>query len=110
MIMKYILSLIICCIFLVGCGHNSIQYSDGLGFETTFRPDSGNFGFVFRYGKILSAVVRQNTTIQVSGDARTEGTVQNSPNVKTNSILKIKIGEQSSKAKRDCILAEKQLN
>jgi hypothetical protein len=65
MIMKYILA-IICIMFVIvlaGCGHNSIQYSDGVGFETTFRPDSGNFGFVFRYGKILSAVVRENTTI-----------------------------------------------
>jgi hypothetical protein len=36
----------------------------------------------------------------MSGDAGTEGTIQNAPNVKTNSILKIKIGEQSSKAKK----------
>ena len=55
--------ILISCVFLTGCGHNSIQYSDGIGFETTFRPDSGNFGFVFRYGKILSAVVRENTQI-----------------------------------------------
>lgn len=79
-----------------GCSHNVITYSDGVGFETTFRPDSGNFGFVFRYGKILNATVRENTEITMTGN----GTGSGSPgtgatgSASSSGAVKVKIGPQ----------------
>jgi len=56
-------------IFVAGCSHNLSTYSDGIGLETTFRPDSGNFGITLRYGKIWSLVVRENTEAEMTGGA-----------------------------------------
>ena len=83
---------IICMLSLVGCSHNSINYSDGIGFETTFRPDSGNFGFTFRYGKILSAVLRENSAIEMNGTNKVDS--NRNTNVNTDGNVKINIGKQ----------------
>lgn len=83
---------IICMLSLVGCSHNSINYSDGIGFETTFRPDSGNFGFTFRYGKILSAVLRENSEIEMNGSNKVDS--NRNTNVNTDGNVKINIGKQ----------------
>lgn len=83
---------IICMLSLVGCSHNSINYSDGIGFETTFRPDSGNFGFTFRYGKILSAVLRENSEIEMNGTNHVDS--NSNTNVNTDGNVKINIGKQ----------------
>lgn len=83
---------IICMLSLVGCSHNSINYSDGIGFETTFRPDSGNFGFTFRYGKILSAVLRENSAIEMNGTNNVNS--NSNTNVNTDGNVKINIGKQ----------------
>ena len=83
---------IICMLYLVGCSHNSINYSDGIGFETTFRPDSGNFGFTFRYGKILSAVIRENSEIEMNGSNKFDS--NRNTNVNTDGNVKINIGKQ----------------
>lgn len=83
---------IICMLSLVGCSHNSINYSDGIGFETTFRPDSGNFGFTFRYGKILSAVLRENSEIEMNGTNNVDS--NSNTNVNTDGNVKITIGKQ----------------
>lgn len=80
-------------ILLTGCGHNVVNYSDGIGFETTFRPDSGNFGFVFRYGKILSACVRENSEVEMTGDGKASGS-ESAGSAAASGSLKIKIGKQ----------------
>ena len=72
--------------------HNSINYSDGIGLETTFRPDSGNFGFTFRYGKILSAVLRENSAIEINGTNNVNS--NSNTNVNTDGKVKINIGKQ----------------
>jgi predicted small secreted protein len=77
---------------VAGCSHNVVNYSDGVGFETTMRPDTGNFGFTFRYGKILTATVRENTEVEMTGnaDAATKDTVSTA----TAGGVKIKVGKQ----------------
>lgn len=77
-----------------GCGHNAINYSDGIGFETTIRPDSGNFGFVFRYGKILSVAARENTEVEMTGDGQGTATGQTSGSASSSGSVKVKIGRQ----------------
>lgn len=90
--MKPILALILI-LTITGCSHNVITYSDGIGLETTFRPDNGNFGISLRYGKILSAVLRENSELEMSGDGKTSSTEQ-SPSASLQSGLKVKIGRQ----------------
>lgn len=97
---KVILTVAITCIvgIITGCSHNSIQYSDGVGLETTFRPDSGNFGLTFRYGKILSAVLRENSEIEMSGkgsgSGSSTGTTSSTGTASADGSLKVKIGKQ----------------
>lgn len=81
---------------LPGCSHNAVTYSDGIGFETTLRPDNGNFGITFRYGKILSAVLRENSEVEMTGDGKgSGGSGETSPGSASSSgSVKIKIGRQ----------------
>ena len=89
-----IIGLIIAVIALcTGCSHNSVQYSDGVGFETTFRPDSGNFGITFRYGKILSVAARENTEVEMTGEGQGSGG-ENSGGASSSGSVKVKIGKQ----------------
>ena len=82
-------------LLLAGCGHNVFNYSDGIGLETTFRPDSGNFGITFRYGKILSVVARENTEVEMTGEGQgTGGTDGKNGNASSSGSVKIKIGQQ----------------
>lgn len=76
-----------------GCSHNSVQYSDGVGFETVFRPDSGNFGITFRYGKILSVAARENTEVEMTGEGQGSGG-ENSGGASSSGSVKVKIGRQ----------------
>lgn len=78
-----------------GCGHNAIQYSDGIGFETVIRPDTGNFGITFRYGKILSVAARENTEVEMQGNGDGGGNTGNAAvNANNSGAVKIKIGKQ----------------
>ena len=80
---------------LAGCGHNVFNYSDGVGLETTFRPDSGNFGITFRYGKILSVVARENTEVEMTGEGQGAGNAENkNSTASSSSSVKIKVGNQ----------------
>lgn len=90
---RIILSSAIALIF-AGCSHNAITYSDGVGLETTIRPDTGTFGFNFRYGKILTAVVRENSEVKMTGDA--SANTSTSPDTKTGASgsVNVKIGKQ----------------
>lgn len=94
--MKEIITLAIfgALLILTGCSHNSVQYSDGIGFETTFRPDSGNFGFVFRYGKILSVAARENTSVEMTGEGQGSATGETSGSASSSGSVKVKIGKQ----------------
>lgn len=91
----FTLILIVGMFFIAGCSHNIVTYSDGIALETTFRPDSGNFGFILRYGKILNVTARENTEVEMlgagGGDGNT-GTTATSANVSGN--VKVKIGKQ----------------
>ena len=47
-------------VILTGCGHNAIQYGDGVGFDVGINPENCMLSMNLRYGKILSAVTRDN--------------------------------------------------
>lgn len=83
-------------LLLSGCGHNAVNYSDGVGFETICRPDTGNFGFVFRYGKILSVTARENTEVEMAGSGQGGATAKDNTQASTSSSsnVKVKIGRQ----------------
>ena len=80
-------------LFTAGCSHNVVSYSDGIGFETSMRPDSGNFGITLRYGKILSVTARENTEVSMTG-AGEGGSTEEQSAAKADSEIKIKIGPQ----------------
>ena len=59
---------------LAGCGHNLVTYSDGVGLETTLNPETYSFGVSFRYGKILTACVKEKSEVKLeSGFTQTAG-------------------------------------
>lgn len=91
---KILFASILSCVTLCGCGHNVVTYSDGVGMETTFRPDSGNFGLTFRYGKILNATVRENTEIEMAGQGQSSGNQSADVSGGASGTVKIKIGNQ----------------
>lgn len=97
--MKEIITLFIFGALLIictGCGHNAVQYSDGIGFETVLRPDTGNFGITFRYGKILSVAARENTEVEMTGEGQGNGGTGDKATAaaSSSSNVKIKIGKQ----------------
>ena len=80
-------------LFAAGCSHNVVSYSDGIGFETSMRPDTGNFGLTLRYGKILSVTARENTEVSMAG-AGEGGSTEEQSAAKADSKVKVKIGPQ----------------
>ena len=96
-------------VFLCSCGHNAIQYGDGLGFDCGINPENYTASFNLRYGKILSAVTRDNVEIEVTGktDANGTGGVEKSGSaaVATDGSLKVKIGRQINGAAVDLVKA-----
>lgn len=89
-------------VLISGCSHNVSTYSDGVGLETTFRPDSGNFGIVLRYGKIWNLVARENTEAEMNGSNELDS--QGNPvTSKTDGRVKLKIGTQTTGYERDII-------
>ena len=88
------------CFCVSGCGHNAITYGDGVMLETTINPENYAFGISFRYGKILTACVRENTELEMegagSGNAATGSDTAKSGNTGANSTgkVKFKIGRQ----------------
>jgi hypothetical protein len=81
---------------LAGCGHNAITYGDGVGFDFGVNPENFTMSMNLRYGKILSAVVRDNTEIELTGkaDANGKGDTIGKAGVATDGNLRIKIGRQ----------------
>ena len=81
---------------LCSCGHNAITYGDGVGFDFGVNPENFTMSMNLRYGKILSAVVRDNTEIELTGkaDANGKGDAIGKAGVATDGNLRIKIGRQ----------------
>ena len=96
-------------VFLTACGHNAITYGDGIGFDAGINPENYTASFNLRYGKILSAVTRDNVEIEVTGktDAKGASGTEKSGNaaVATDGTLKIKIGRQINGAAVDLVKA-----
>jgi hypothetical protein len=93
-------------VFLSACGHNAIQYGDGIGFDAGINPENYTLSFNLRYGKILSAVTRDNVEIEVSGKTEADGAEQsNAAAVSTDGTLKVKIGRQLNGAAVDLVKA-----
>jgi len=101
--MKFLtfVSLAICSVvilFLAGCGHNSITYGDGFGFSTTLDPSTYTFGVRFVYGKVLSAVTRDNVKITMNGSGSGGSSTSVAPSTNTSGkaegAVTIEIGHQ----------------
>ena len=94
--MKLFLMMMAFGVVLTGCSHNAVQYSDGIGFETVLRPDTGNFGVTLRYGKILSAVVRENAEVEMVGEGSGGGGNDSTGTTTASSSgsVKLKVGKQ----------------
>ena len=98
-----------CAALLTGCGHNSIQYGDGVGFDFGINPENWTASMTLRYGKILTAVTRDNVEIELSGnasaDTQTGAEKTALTKVGTDGNLKIKIGRQINGAAVDLVKA-----
>ena len=92
-------------LLLTGCGHNAIQYGDGIGFDLGINPNNYMLSLNLRYGKILSAVVRDNVELELSGKADANG-MSGDPNTagaSSDGSLKLKIGRQINGATVDLV-------
>lgn len=98
---------IIVATMLTACGHNAITYGDGVGFDFGVNPENFTMSMNLRYGKILSAVVRDNTEIELTGKADANGTggTAGKAGVATDGNLRIKIGRQINGAAVDLVEA-----
>ena len=84
-------------ILSAGCGHNALQYSDGIGLELGFIPEQYQVAVNFRYGKILSAVVKEKAevTLESSGGLATDvGTSPQAADTQATTRLTLKTGDQ----------------
>jgi len=94
---------------LTACGHNAIQYGDGVGFDTGINPENFTMSFNLRYGKILSAGTRDNVEIELTGKANADGSTgaekTATSSVGTDGNLKVKIGRQINGAAVDLVKA-----
>ena len=79
---------------LAGCGHNTVAYGDGIMLETTINPETYAFGVSLRYGKILTACVRENAEIAMTGGNDTAGGDKTATSAKTEASVTVKIGKQ----------------
>ena len=108
---KIMLGLAAVCIamLLTSCGHNSFQYGDGVGFDFGVNPENWTASLTLRYGKILTAVTRDNVEIELSGnasaDTQTGAEKTALSKVGTDGNLKIKIGRQINGAAVDLVKA-----
>ena len=108
---KIMLGLAAVCIaaMLTGCGHNSIQYGDGVGFDFGINPENWTASMTLRYGKILTAVTRDNVEIELSGnasaDTQTGAEKTALSKVGTDGNLKIRVGRQINGAAVDLVKA-----
>ena len=108
---KIMLGLAAVCIsiLLTSCGHNSFQYGDGVGFDFGVNPENWTASLTLRYGKILTAVTRDNVEIELSGNANADGSAGLETTAKTkigtDGNLKIRVGRQINGAAVDLVKA-----
>ena len=108
---KIMLSLAAVCVaaILTGCGHNSFQYGDGVGFDFGVNPENWTASLTLRYGKILTAVTRDNVEIELSGNANADGSAGMDTTARTkigtDGNLKIRVGRQINGAAVDLVKA-----
>ena len=108
---KIMLGLAAVCVaaILTGCGHNSFQYGDGVGFDFGVNPENWTASLTLRYGKILTAVTRDNVEIELSGNANADGSAGMETTAKTkigtDGNLKIRVGRQINGAAVDLVKA-----
>ena len=79
-----------------GCGHNALQYSDGIGLELGFIPEQYQLAINFRYGKILSAVVKEKAEVSLesTGGLVSGGTSPQAADTQATTRLIMKTGDQ----------------
>ena len=82
-------TLLIC----TSCGHNAIQFSKGIGFDAGFDPEHMTARVNLRYGEILSVAARDNIEVELATGVE-GGQEQATASTKTDSALKIRIGQQ----------------
>lgn len=96
-------------VILTGCGHNAINYGDGVGFDAGINPENFTFSLNLRYGKILTAVIRDNVELELAGRASADGSAGKeqvtASSVGTDGNLKFKIGRQINGAAVDLVKA-----
>ena len=108
---KIMLGLAAVCIamLLTSCGHNSFQYGDGVGFDFGVNPENWTASLTLRYGKILTAVTRDNVEIELSGNANADGSAGMETTARTkigtDGNLKVRIGRQINGAAVDLVKA-----
>lgn len=105
--MNKVIYAVVLMLTLAGCSHNVVTYSDGVGLETTMRPDSGNFGITFRYGKILNVTARENTEVKMTGTGKEGNGAAASTNASANGEVHVKIGKQWNGYLKDSIASGK---
>lgn len=92
---------------LTGCGHNALVYSDGIGVQAGFDPEHLSASFNIRYGKILTVAVRDMVELEMTGDAKGNGSTAETAAVtsETSSGIKMTIGRQLNGAAVDLVEA-----
>ena len=107
--MKHIILVIatVAALILTGCGHNAIVYSDGIGVQFGVDPEHFSASFNLRYGKILTAAVRDVTELEMKGEAQggTETAAPANASATTQSGVSFKIGRQVNGYARELIEA-----
>jgi len=79
-------------IMTTGCGHNVVTYSDGIGLETTINPETYTIGLNFRYGKILTATVKEKTEVNLEAGLKQKTGAESETGIDTK--LNFKTGDQ----------------
>lgn len=86
-----------------------MNYGDGIGFDAGINQENWTASFTLRYGKILSAVTRDNVEIELTGKASADSGAgeekSSATKVGTDGNLKIKIGRQINGAAVDLVKA-----
>lgn len=107
--MKKFIAMTALALAMTGCGHNVLQYGDGVGFDLGLNPENYTMSINLRYGKILSAVTRDNVEIEMTGSANADGSTGGESSigskVATDGNLKVKIGRQINGAAVDLVKA-----
>jgi len=57
---------------LVGCGHNAVVHSKGLGIETTLNPETFAFGVCLRYGDITTIAIKEKAEVTLESGLKQE--------------------------------------